>query len=526
MQALLNALPSNTGFPYVLVQHLFPDYKSLLCEILSRHTAMPVLQIEDGMAVEPNHVYVIHPGKNVEIADGCFHLSDKVDQELNLPIDIFFRSLATEAGSHAIAIILSGTGSDGSNGIRSIKENGGMVLVQDYESSQFDGMPKSAMRTGIVDAQMTISSIAAEIVHISVFMSDPDKAQRISTPDSINDELMQKAFFLLKQICNTDFSQYKKATVVRRMARRMILAHNNTLADYIEYLTQTPNEVRCLSKEILIGVTNFFRDPELFAALKHNVIQKLVTSGNPEDPIRVWVAGCSTGEEAYSVAMLISEVMEETKIKRSVRIFATDLDDEAIITAGKGIYSNNIADTVSISRLIKYFTFQDGNYVVQRSGSSIDETILEQFLTGCLIVNARNQVVHSYGDCSNYAHLSLGRFSDDLFDIITDALKAPASTILKEARDKKKAVQYKEIAFIGQIKNEVICLTAVPVDKNPDDETGLYAVSVQCSKQPIGRGHTVRHRPCGGKANYGSGAIPEGNSEQATGERLQSGMRQ
>ena len=302
LQKFLTALPANTGFPYIIVQHLSPDYKSLLGEILGKYTEMPVIQVEDGMEVQPNCVYVIQPGKNMRIAGGKLHLSAQKERELNLPIDMFFRSLAEEAGSRAIAIVLSGTGSDGTNGIKDVKERDGLIIVQDLKSSKFDGMPRSAIRTGLVDAQISPEEIALELQHISRAISA--QPQPLKTEKQVDDELMKKVYSVLKQVSGINFTHYKKSTILRRIERRMMLVHKENLADYVNLLYESPEEVKTLSKEVLIGVTSFFRDPEYFQCLKEKAIQDIVIHSTAEDPIRVWVAGCSTGEEAYSIAIL------------------------------------------------------------------------------------------------------------------------------------------------------------------------------------------------------------------------------
>lgn len=365
IQTLLSALPANTGFPFIIVQHLSPDYKSLLCEILSRSTSMPVLQAEEDMEIEPDHVYIIQPGKNLEINGGKLHLSAQKGRELNLPIDLFFRSLAAEAGSHAIAIVLSGTGSDGTNGLKVIKENDGMTLVQDLDTAKFDGMPRSAMRTGLVDAQMSPEMIAAEISHIASAILTRDKLAK-ALEEEANDELLKKVYIILKKVCNINFSHYKTATILRRLERRMMITHKETLADYVELLYQTPEEAKTLSKEVLIGVTSFFRDPEYFEVLKETAVKNIIINGKPDETIRVWVAGCSTGEEAYSIAILFCEEMEALKVKRPVKIFATDLDAESIDTAGKGVYGSSIVESVSVTRLSKYFTLTNNAYTIKR----------------------------------------------------------------------------------------------------------------------------------------------------------------
>ncbi len=282
LQKLLAALPANTGFPYIVIQHLSPDYKSLLCEILAKYTEMSVIQAEDGMEVKPNCVYVIQPGKNMRISNGKLLLSEQKGKELNLPIDMFFRSLAEEAGPRAIAIILSGTGSDGTNGIKDIKENDGMIIVQDLDSSKFDGMPRSAMRTGLVDVQISPEEIALELQHIAFAANKQDLT--VKTEKQIDEELMKKIYFILKKISNVNFTHYKQTTILRRIERRMMLTHKESLHEYVDYLYESPEEVRTLSKEVLIGVTSFFRDPDFSSALKTRLYRILFCTAPVRSP--------------------------------------------------------------------------------------------------------------------------------------------------------------------------------------------------------------------------------------------------
>ncbi len=364
LQSLLSSLPSNLGFSYVVIQHLSPDYKSLLSEILSKYTDMPVIQAEQGMRAQSDCVYVIPPRQNLSLKNGVICLSEQVMGGLHLPIDGFFKSIAEDVGAKAIAIILSGTGSDGTNGIKNVKEKDGMVIVQSPSSCKFNGMPNSAIRTGLVDFQGTPEEIVSELEHISD-VSQKGEFQ-LKLEKEINDDLMERIYYILRKVSNINFTHYRKATILRRAERRMMLAHRDTLSDYVDYLYAVPNEAKILSKEVLIGVTNFFRDPEYFEVLQEKVITTILSRTPEEETVRVWVAGCSTGEEAYSMAILFCETMEQLGIKRSVKIFATDLDASAITNAGKGVYSSSIAASVSAARLSRFFSRKGDNYVINR----------------------------------------------------------------------------------------------------------------------------------------------------------------
>lgn len=360
LQQFLTFLPSNTGMAFVIIQHLAPDHKSLLTDILGKYTVMPVIEVTNGIRVERNHVYMIPPRYNIEIESDVLHLKEYDHARINHPIDVFFRSLAAAYENRAIAVILSGTGSDGTNGIRQIKEQNGLVIVQTPETAKFDGMPRNAIATGLVDLVQNPESIAREMAHIASSMVAASSRLQLSDSD-----LMSQVFSILKNVTNVNYAYYKQTTILRRIERRLVITHNRNLQEYITYLNNNPDEARLLAKEVLIGVTSFFRDAEYFDVLKETVIRKLVRTGNQSDQIRVWVAGCSTGEEAYSIAILFMEVMEELGIRRDVKIFATDLDADAISMAGRGVYGDNIIEDVSVNRLSRYFTRKGNKYVVR-----------------------------------------------------------------------------------------------------------------------------------------------------------------
>ncbi|MFQ6794163.1 MAG: CheR family methyltransferase [Thomasclavelia sp.] len=365
LQHFFNSMPGNSGLSFVVVQHLSPDYKSLMADILSKYTDMEVIQVENEMVIEPNTVYLIPPKNNMTLRNGKLILTEYVHGILNHPIDIFFTSLAEERKERSAAVVLSGTGTDGTKGIKSIKEHGGLVIVQDPVTAKFDGMPKSAISTGIVDWILSPKEIADEIINFSnhqplfkasdneVFFSD--------------EEIFSHICGVLKKVSGIDFTNYKRTTVLRRIERRMVVNHSASFHDYAHWLDNNENEVKILVKEILIGVTNFFRDATAFDKLKQSVIRKLVENAKENEPIRVWSAGCSTGEEAYSIAILFQEVMEELEVDRNIKIFATDVDVSAIEKAGKGVFSESILDDVSSERLAKYFTKRNDSYCISKT---------------------------------------------------------------------------------------------------------------------------------------------------------------
>jgi len=357
---LLSKLPDNTGMAFVIIQHLSPDYKSMLSEILCKYTMMAVVQAENGQRLERNTVYLIPPKYNMEVRHGSLMLHEYVQSHvINHPIDIFLRSLAREYQTKAIAVILSGTGSDGTNGIRTIKEQGGMILVQSPESAKFDGMPRSALQTGFADMCIPPEAIAGELTHIAVSLT-------ATVMGMSNEELLNKIYSILKKVSNINYTYYKQTTISRRIERRMVVTHQENLYDYVNLLRNNTEEAAILAKEVLIGVTSFFRDAECFEALKKRVVIPLIQNCPESKSLRVWVAGCSTGEEAYSVGILFLEAMDELDCRRDVKIFATDLEKESVITGGRGQYGENIIEDVSARRLGRYFTKKGSSYIVSR----------------------------------------------------------------------------------------------------------------------------------------------------------------
>ncbi len=371
LQQFFSYMPPNSGLSFVVVQHLSPDYKSLMADILGKHTEMSVCQAENHMAVEPDTVYLIPPKKYMTIKDGRLGLAE-APGSLNHPIDAFFASLAAEKREHSIAVVLSGTGSDGTNGVKMVKEHGGLVIAQAPESAKFDGMPRSVINTGLADFVLSPEEIAEEILNFSntpVLLRPLRSDSLITDDDSLfsEEETLSHIYTILKNASGIDFTYYKRSTILRRIERRMLVTHTSSLAEFARLLGDSQEEVNTLVKEILIGVTNFFRDPAFFEKLKYNAIYKIVERAKEDEPIRVWSAGCSTGEEAYSIAILFQEVMDELQVKRDVKIFATDVDSRAIEQAGKGVFSENIIDDVTPDRLAKFFLKVGDQYHISKS---------------------------------------------------------------------------------------------------------------------------------------------------------------
>ncbi|HJA12696.1 MAG TPA: PAS domain-containing protein [Candidatus Mediterraneibacter merdipullorum] len=364
LQQFFQHMPGNSGLSFVVIQHLSPDYKSLMADILGKHTEMTVLQAENGMEVCPDTVYLIPPKKNMTLKGGRLMLTDYIHGTLNHPIDAFFTSLAQEQGDRGIAVVMSGTGSDGTSGIKAVKERGGLVIIQSPETAKFDGMPRSAINTGLADFILSPDDIVDEILNFCNYptLIRPQEQEEFLT----DEETFPRIYAALKKVSGIDFTNYKRTTVLRRIERRMVVTHSTNLSEYVNYLSENAEEANILVKEILIGVTNFFRDPPYFERLKQKVIYNIVERCGEKEPIRVWSAGCSTGEEAYSIAILFREVLDELNVHRDIKIFATDVDAKAIEQAGKGIYTESILDDVSSERLARFFTKKNDQYVISK----------------------------------------------------------------------------------------------------------------------------------------------------------------
>ncbi|NLO01902.1 MAG: PAS domain-containing protein, partial [Bacteroidales bacterium] len=373
LDLFLKNVPDNSGMAYVVIQHLDPTQKGMLPELLQRISSMKVFQAKDLMKVKPDSVYVIPPNKSMSIFKGALHLFDPVEARgLRLPVDFFLRSLADDQKEYAVGIILSGMGSDGSSGIRAIKENNGIVLVQDPETARFDSMPRNAIDSGLVDMVAPPDKLPSELInflkHIPVVKSNLN----IEVKDK---SALEKIIILLRTHTGNDFSLYKKNTLYRRIERRMGIHKINEIFSYVHFLQENPKEINILFKELMIGVTNFFRDSLVWEKLKEKVIPVLIEKMKFNSQLRAWVPGCSTGEEAYSLAIVFKEAVEKVNPNGgiSLQIFASDLDNDAIDNARKGLFSDNIATDVSSKRLSRFFTKTDDGY---RINTEIREMIV------------------------------------------------------------------------------------------------------------------------------------------------------
>ena len=373
-EAFFSGMPADAdpGMAFVLVQHLAPNHKSILTDLIRRYTRMLVFEVEDGMRVQPNCTYIIPPNRDMAFLNGTLQLMEpSAPRGQRLPIDFFFRSLAQDQHERAIGIVLSGTGSDGTLGVRAIKGEGGMVMVQDPASTEYDGMPRSAMGTGLVDYVLPPAEMPAQtIAYVSHAFG---RLPHPTPPVPKVENALQKIFILLRTQTGHDFSQYKPSTIHRRIERRMAINQIETIEDYVKFMQQTNGEVTTLFRDMLIGVTSFLRDPEAFKALEEQVIPQIFANKPAGAAIRIWSPGCSTGEEAYSLAILLAERQEAMKQRFKIQVFATDIDSHAIATARAGIYSASIAADISQARLTRFFSAEPDAY---RIGEGIRDMLV------------------------------------------------------------------------------------------------------------------------------------------------------
>jgi two-component system CheB/CheR fusion protein len=372
-QEFFTHMPSDNGMAFVLVPHLDPTHKSIIGDILKKYTDMNIFQAEDGMKVLPNCVYLIQPDKNLAILNGNLQLIEPAERRgLRHPIDFFFRTMAEDQGEKAIAVILSGTGTEGTLGLKAVKSKGGLVIVQDPSTSKYDGMPRSAIATDMVDYVLPAENIPETLLKY-VRLPHTKLLKKPESPAGKVPDALQKIFILIRNQTGHDFSHYKPNTIIRRVEKRMTLHQIENVANYVAYLRDNPSEVKILFKDLLIRVTRFFRDPEAFELLKKDILPDLFKRTGEEYPLRVWVPGCSTGEEAYSMAIALHEYISEHDPACKIQVFATDIDSESIETARSGIYPDSISADISQERMKRYFIREDNVY---RISNKIREMIV------------------------------------------------------------------------------------------------------------------------------------------------------
>ena len=394
---------TSMGIAFVLVPHLDPSHVSMLTEILQRSTKMPVIEAQDQTKVEANCVYIIPPNREMAIFHGKLQLSSPiVPHGQRMPIDGFLRSLAEDQNENAIGIIFSGTGSDGTLGLRAIYGAGGICFVQEPTTAKYDGMPISAIKAGYVTKVLPVGkmpeALQAGAKSLNILSELATEAKK---SNGINHILMQ-----LRAITGHDFSLYKQSTVIRRIERRMLKHDITDVEIYARYLKEFPAEAHILFKELLINVTSFFRDSEAFTLLEHDVLPQLCLNKNDEYVFRVWVAGCASGEEAYSIAILLRELMDKTQQNFKVQIYASDLDDDAIATARAGIYPINISQDITPERLRRFFTKELTGYKVKKEVRdmvvfAIQNIIKDPPFTKLDILSCRNLMIYLGAELQN-----------------------------------------------------------------------------------------------------------------------------
>jgi len=367
LEQFLEHVPALSGLAYIIVQHLNPSHKDMMVELLQHITPMPVVQAENDMRVQPDHVYVIPPSKDMAILHGTIQLLEQVPiHGMRMPIDYFFRSLADDQHERAIGIVLSGMGTDGTLGLRAIKEKGGLTLVQEPDNAKFDSMPRAAMTTVVVDIVASADELPSRL--LNYLQTTPAVVRQEKMLETKSQSALEQIVVLLRERTGNDMSMYKKSSMYRRIERRMGLHQIDSIANYVRYLRENPQELDLLFKELLIGVTSFFRDRSVWDYLKNEVLPQLLAKHMHGKHLRAWVPACSSGEEAFSLAMIFREVVAEhfPHGKFSLQIFATDLDQDAIDRARQGLYPASIVSEVSQERLERFFTQEGSGYRINK----------------------------------------------------------------------------------------------------------------------------------------------------------------
>jgi chemotaxis methyl-accepting protein methylase len=400
LEHFLSHVPRNSGLAFVIIQHLDPTRKGIMPELLQRTTGMKVVQVKDRTPVRPDCVYMIPPNKDMSILHGVLHLLEPTSPRgLRLPIDFFLRSLAQDQQEHSIAVILSGMGSDGTLGMRAIKEKGGVVLVQDPATAKFDGMPRSAVDSGLADIVAPVDDLPERI--LAYLQRTPLAHTAEMELEAKTQSALEKAIILLRTHTGHDFSLYKKNTFYRRIERRMGIHQINKIADYVRYLQKNSQELDLLFKELLIGVTSFFRDPAAWDELRKKILPALMAERPAGHVFRAWVPGCSTGEEAYSLAMVFKEALERLKPRRklTLQVFATDLDKDAIAKARQGLYPENICADVAPGQISRFFAKEEQGFRVTTEIREMvvfapQSLILDPPFTKLDILSCRNLLIY------------------------------------------------------------------------------------------------------------------------------------
>ncbi len=418
LRTFFSHVPEDSGLAYVVVVHLAPDHQSLMADLLQPHIKMPVQQVTAKVLLEANQVYVIPPGHNLDTIDTHLHPSALEKQRKDrAPIDHFFRTLASTHDGNSIGIILTGTGSDGTLGIKDIKGQGGLTVVQDPSEAEYDGMPQSAIATGLIDLVLPLAKIPRHIIRFvrtkpRVVIPEEEEEGGL---DEQEQQRLQKILTQVRSHTNRDFSRYKRSTILRRLRRRMQLAQLEALEDYLNLLRQDVDEVKALSDDFLITVTNFFRDPAAFEQLREAVIPQLFADKEASQSVRVWSAGCATGEEAYSLAMLLLEEATRHESPPGIQVFASDLHEPSLLRAREGFYPGDIEAEISTERLRRFFVKEEGGYRVRKEVRDLvvfaphnllsDPPFSKLDLITCrnLLIYMQREVQHDIIDLFHYA---------------------------------------------------------------------------------------------------------------------------
>jgi len=497
-ETFFSGMPANKNMDmaFVLVQHLAPDHKSMLTELLQRYTGMPVVEVEDGVVVKPNCVYIIPPNRDMAFINGSLQLLEPViPRGHRSPIDFLFRSLAQDLHERAICIILSGTGSDGTLGLREIKGEGGMVMVQSIKSCEFDAMPKNAIETGLVDYVLPPAAMSAQLLDYAKHVFGQ---ARITTtkPKQQTENLLKKSFILLRAQTGHDFSDYKQSTINRRIERRMAVNQITKLEDYVKYMQQSPEEIDVLFSDLLIGVTNFFRDTEAFAELEKVIDSELFENKPAYSEIRVWVCGCSTGEEAYSIAILLLEKLELLELLSQnvipsgfkVQLFASDIDKLAIEKARQGVFPESIASDITAGRLARYFIFdaESKTYRIQKKIRDMiifseQNAIKDPPFSKLDLISCRNLMIYM-GQTLQKQMISLFHYAlnpDGFLFLGTSETTGQMSALFSVLDRKQKLYQRKANAYVAKQISARLSLPLVAQAQHSPQKALPYNISLQ-----------------------------------------------
>jgi two-component system CheB/CheR fusion protein len=431
---LLTALPTDTGLGFVIVSHLDPDHHSMLAALLSKATKMPVIEVGASVRVAPNHCYVIPPNRNLGIHDGVLHTLDRqLEQGRHLSVDYFLRTLADDIGERSIGIVLSGTASDGTEGLKAVKAAGGITFAQDQASAEHFGMPGSAIAAGCVDFTLSPEEIALELARLArqpyIHRRHPLEADGSAQ----DDDLLGKLFLLLRNRSGNDFTHYKRTTVLRRVHRRMAVHKLSRLADYLHLMQRQPTETDRLFDDLLINVTGFFREPEAFEALHAVAFPRLFAERDARRPVRIWVPGCSTGEEVYSLAIAMLEFLGDGAATVPVQIFATDIDAKAIEQARTGIYTDAVVAELPTGRLRRFFTQATGGWRIIKAIRDLcvfatQNLVKDPPFSKLDLICCRNLMIY-LGRCCRSGHCRCFTMPSSRTDFCCSATPSPSAAV-------------------------------------------------------------------------------------------------